>query len=225
MSGCAHADTYHRFWRGTKKSDLSWSQFEDGLNQIFIAATVKTGSGKGMIAYEPTLIEGKNQLPDEIALVSYANKGAYDSLYSTSEGKAYQSLHWDYFDRPNSHSLVPQAFTGSVTSEQAYDLKPTYADWMKNSTTVLVFFKQSMETDQTFMTRAQSHLSEAIQNDSNINVFDRVVLVSQNYWIEYVSAANSIEAGSSNADMTFPVSSGAEATVQITPLHGINLQF
>lgn len=105
MTSAAHADdTYHRFWRGMKRADLSWTQFSTGLNQVFIPATVQTGSGKGMIAYQPVLAEGEQGLPDEIALVSYTDLATYNSLYSTDAGKAYQNLHWQYFDQATSHT-------------------------------------------------------------------------------------------------------------------------
>ena len=94
----ANADTYHRFWRGTKRTGLNWTQFQTGLNQVFIPATVRVGAEKGMTAYQPVLLEGVRGLPDEIALVSYTDQPSYEALYSTDAGKVYQNLHWEYFD-------------------------------------------------------------------------------------------------------------------------------
>jgi hypothetical protein len=220
----AHADTYHRFWRGMKSSNLNWAQFETGLNQVFIPATVQTGSGKGMIGYEPVLFEGSHGLPDEIALVSYSDKATYDSLYSTAAGKAYQNLHWSYFDQSSSHSLVPQPYVGAVDLEQAYDLVPSYDEWMKNTTTVAVFFRAPQEVSTDYLKRAQEHIDHDLASDAQNGVFDRVILISGNYWIEYESASSAL-GSDSGADLLIPIQNEAPDDAQITPGAGIDLVF
>lgn len=220
----AHADTYHRFWRGTKRADLNWNQFEAGLNQVFIPATVKTGAEKGMIGYQPVLLEGEQGLPDEVALVSYADQQAYDALYSTDPGKDYQNLHWNYFDRATSHSIIPQAFNGAVDLEQAYDLHPEYRDWMKNTTTVLVYFKQSGEAQADYIKRAQSHLLDAVSSDGQIGILDRVILVSETYWIEYASSLHALT-GEIAADKTISIQNEKPENAKIILGQGVNLDF
>lgn len=227
MATQANADTYHRFWRGAKRADLDWAQFQTGLNQVFIPATVRTGAGKGMTAYEPVLLEGVKGLPDEIALVSYADQAAYNALYSTDAGKAYQNLHWDYFDRPNSHSLVPQAFTGSAEIDKAYDLHPQYSGWMENTTTVLAYFRKQDEVSADFLKRAQDHLARAFSTDPKSGILDRAVLISQDYWLEYVSAPAmaSKVLKKAGADLVVPVLSKTPTSAHIVPGQGVNLQF
>jgi hypothetical protein len=220
----AQADTYHRFWRGTKRADLSWTQFETGLNQIFIPATVKTGAGNGMSAYEPILLEGTQGLPDEVALVSYTDLATYNSLYSTDFGKAYQNLHWQYFDRAHSNSTVPEAFAGSVQLEHAYDLRPQYAGWMKNKTTVLIYLRAPEEMPVGLAGRAQAHLNDALVQDSANGILNRVALVSQNYWIEYVSADHALGA-ETGASLVVPVQSENPHDADIVLKQGVNLQF
>lgn len=224
VASSAHADTYHRFWRGVKSSSLSTEDFVRGLNQVFIPATVQVGADKGMIAYEPMLTNGMAGLPDEVALVSYEDKPAYDALYSTDAGKAYQNLHWQYFDRSSSHSLMPGAYSGSVAIEQAYDLRPGYADWQKHQTTVLVYLRRAAETDSNYLGRVKHHLDECQVSDVDIGVLDRAVLVAQGYWLEYVSAASETVSGAT-ADYILPVTNETPATARISAGSGINLQF
>jgi len=203
---------------------MDWAQFQAGLNQIFIPATVQTGAGKGMIGYQPILPEGAPELPDEIALVSYTDQNAYSELFSTESGKAYQNLHWQYFDRSASHSVVPEPFAGSVEIEHAYDLYPRYAAWMSNSTTVFVFLRANGESSLTFLKRAQEHLSQATRSDPGTGVLDRVALISKDYWIEYVSAVAAFRS-EPEADLVIPVENASRDTAKILPGSGINLKF
>jgi len=220
----AQAATYHRFWRGTKLATLSAGEFIQGLNQVFIPATVQTGAGKRMIAYEPILTAGIENLPDEVALVSYENKATYDSLYATDAGKAYQNLHWQYFDRSSSHSLTPCPYIGKVEIEQAYDLHPEYADWRKNQTTVAVFLRRSDESDPAYLVRVAEHLNADLIRDPKDGVLDRTILVAQSYWLEYVSGESAITA-EPTANYLLSVKSEVPSAAQIIVGGGVNLQF
>jgi len=224
LSAQAQAETYHRFWRGNKSAGLSWTGFSSALNTVFLPATVKTGAGNGMIAYQPALLEGFQGLPHEIALVSYADKTAYDALYATEQGKAYQKLHWDYFDPISSRSLVPRPFAGEIRIEEAYDFNPGYSDWMKNSTTVLVFHRRPGEREPVFIERAKERLNRAFKEDSRAAILDRVVLAARDYWIEYVSAPGPLE-NTAGADLAITMRSAGLKTARLTSLGGLNFRF
>ena len=125
----AWADPYHRFWRGTKLAELSDDDFVNGLNQTFIPETIQTGATKGLFAYQPVLVQGNaHLLPDEVALVSYRDEASYDAIRSTQEGQDYSALHWKYFDKSKSMSLVPEHYSGVLVFEHAYDLHPDLTD-------------------------------------------------------------------------------------------------
>jgi hypothetical protein len=220
----AHADTYHRFWRGVMLPTLNPVAFMDGLNDGLIPATIRTAAGNGLVAYQPVLTQGLKELPDEIALISYENEDIYNALYSTVAGKAYQNLHWQYFSQSLSHSLVPTPYMGTVGIEQSYDFHPEYANWKENHTSVLVFYRNANETDSAYLERAKRHLNRALHGDWVHGIFDRVVLVAQQYWIEYVSATSAV---SSKSEDSFSISltSEASSSAEVSPDNGINLQF
>jgi hypothetical protein len=219
------ADTYHRFWRGVKLSQLSETQLQDGLNQVFIAATIQTGSDHGLIAYEPALTGASPALPDEIALVSYQDQAAYTALFATDAGKAYVALHWNYFDKAQSLSLVPGHYTGQVAVETSYDLHPSYAGWQSGKSTVQVSFRakgKTPESDSDYLQRIKTELDQAMTDDDANGILGRVVLVNQQYWIEYLSSNKPIKGTSS---ITLPIDSEASQSAKITPGHGVNVQF
>jgi len=216
----AHADPYHRFWRGTKLRSLSSADFIQGLTQVFIPATVQVGAHQGLLAYEPVLPAAGLGLPDEVALVSYESKATYDALFATDAGKTYQNLHWQYFDRSASRSLTPQPFSDEVDFEQAYDLHPDYSAWKKGKTTVLVFLRQAGEADEDFLDRAQTHLASHLDN---ANVQGCVALVSQQYWLEYVSSQKTLGDPAASSVILLDGQSPSDARIAVG--HGINLQF
>jgi hypothetical protein len=165
----AQANVYHRFWRGQKRADLSVNQFTQSLGSVFIPATVKVGVGKGLLAYEPVLTTGILSAVDEIALVSYESESAYQSLFATAAGKAYQNLHWQYFDRPTSSSVEPISYAGEVMSGGAYDFHPSYAGWRTNNTEVLIYFRVTSETATDFLNRANQHF-KCLASDANVTI-------------------------------------------------------
>ena len=108
----AGADPYHRFWRGTKLSSMSSQEFEDGLNETFISRTIQTGSGHGLIAYQPVLVgsdlDTPTTLPDEIALVSYQDQASYNALRSTPEGQASLLFTGNTLTKPGALASFPK---------------------------------------------------------------------------------------------------------------------
>ena len=203
---------------------MSVDQFVNGLNDVFISATVKVGSGKGMIAYEPLVTAGIPGLPDEIALVSYQSKNVYDSLYSTEEGKKYQNLHWQYFDRSLSHSLTPESFQGTVVYEHAYDFHGNYTAWKEHRTVVLISFRKENETPSGYLSRANKYFPNVAKSDPANRVLDRVFLVTENYWLEYLSLDRSSQY-SATADVVTQLPNEKPSDVQLKLGQGANVLF
>jgi hypothetical protein len=234
----ANADPYHRFWRGTKLSKLSAEDFQNGLNEIFIAKTIQMGGGKGLIAYEPALTLGTAPgLPDEIALVSYEDEATYNRLRATPAGQAYGALHWQYFDKTQSSSLVPAAYTGAVALEHAYDLYPSFTEWKAGNTRLLIQFRNDGEADATYLARVKADLDQALSNDAKDAIQGVVCLVTQKYWIEYVSSKTLTKQISMNPIVTdfskyskgktlaLPVDNQPVESAKLKPGRGVNVQF
>lgn len=220
IASSAQAATYHRFWRGTKLPALSARQFVGELNATFLPATVKTGAGQGLIAYEPVL-PALRSLPDEIALVSYEDQAAYDALMATPAGKAYVALHWQLFAQAESASVVPAPYQGTVALGGAYDLDPAYAGWQSHRTVVLVGFRDPGESDAAYLSRFQAELESK-------GPLDRVALISDAYWLDYVSTDSrrgARAAASEGAALVLSLRSGGLGAVRLSPGRGVNLRF
>lgn len=105
---------YYRFWRGTIKPDLANDVFINSLNCKFIPQTVNVGVKHGLISYLPLIKKFEcgqkcfSVTINEFALVVYKNEKTYLDYIKTQEGIDYQNLHFDYFDKAKSKSLVPQ---------------------------------------------------------------------------------------------------------------------
>jgi len=220
-SQCSHA-SYHRFWRGFIKPALTASGFAAAINRTFIPATIANGAGRGLTAYQPFLTGGEYGLPDEVALVTYSGKTAYAAIGATASGKRYGAMHWDYFDRDRSSSVVARPFTGTAEFEKAYDLLPPYAGWMKNKTTVLVFPRGKTESEAAFLERVSRRMGFCQRHDPADGVFDRVIFVSARYWIEYISAAEFVKGESA---MSILMLQPAAGTPVIHAGEGLNTWF
>lgn len=131
----AFSKHYYRFWRGHKVPTLSQQEFVKGLNDLFIPETVEQGRGHGLNAYMPVLVNQaaiEADFPEEMALVVYDTEEKYRAIRKMPRGSRYQELHWDYFQKDESKSRVPQAFTGNVEVETAYDLLESDTNWQKH---------------------------------------------------------------------------------------------
>lgn len=71
-----------RVWRGFKNQQYqsNWTGFVDRLSEIFIPLTCQAMMPIGLKSYIPTLLKSDaGILPDEIALVGYADQNTYYS--------------------------------------------------------------------------------------------------------------------------------------------------
>ncbi len=173
---------YYRFWQGYKVDNYTYQEFRDGLAGEFMPATVDVGKGKGLVSYLPALpyehtcINNTTCLPDEIALVVYASKEKYDELIKTPEWKKYSQLHWKYFSKNGSHTLVPIIFDQNLQNETAYDILQSPDIWQNYFAVYCVSKKIAMPTEYLrFMQSA----------DRPQNLLSYIVLIEDNYVIEY----------------------------------------
>jgi len=178
---------YYRFWRGSPKSEISAKEFKNGLNQIFLPKTAQlSGTPAKLISYAPVLLPkqllNSNQFfPSEVALIGYPSKDDYLSFRKTSEGREYSDLHWEYFDRSQSSSLVPEAYCGSVEFKHAYDVMDTDVNWSHGSGFFRVFGCKQETSMECFLSRIKKHI-DRLKSQSPEAL---VVLVVQDYILEY----------------------------------------
>jgi len=138
---------YYRFWVGYKKEDVTQDHFQNGLNSSFFGETIRVGKGKGLISYQPAILDGKGGKPSEVALVAYESVAKYNEIRNTPAGKAYGEMHWDYFDKTKSKSAVPEEFHGSLEDGHAYDLFPDFSSWKNAKTFVKVSKTKNIVSD------------------------------------------------------------------------------
>ena len=168
LSSTAQAAMYGRFWRGTKKETKNGLKYSDksfieDLNKVFLKATVDTGSGKGLVSYIPALPKD-GIFPDEIALVLYSSEKAYRDLRETEKGQAYQTLHFDYFEKEKSKSLAPEPYVGKIEAEHAYDFFGSDAAWNAATGTAYLYYfsKTNPEEMRPFFERYHSESHDVI---------------------------------------------------------------
>jgi hypothetical protein len=118
-------------WRGYKAAAMSYPDFSHFLGHVFIPAALLLQPGAGLRAYVPSLVpNGREGLPDQTALMFWADQQTYRDAYGTVAVRAYKGLHSQVFDEPPSKTGFPIPFGGAVVSEQPYYLFHEPADWM-----------------------------------------------------------------------------------------------
>jgi len=188
LSQVLHAAPYYRFWRGDKLPALTLLDFQIGLNDLFIPKTVEQGKGKGLRSYQPVLLSDSKPkgLPDEIALVAYASKAAYLKLRNSPEGQAYGRLHWDYFDKNNSKSLVPDRYRGELQTNHAYDVLNSAAEWQKGISHVRIHTRDKRRTPSQFHRGFNKMVQSVRAQFPSRGLKSYLVLVSDDYVIQFL---------------------------------------
>jgi len=223
---------YYRFWRGYKRTHhvkaievdgkktfvddldrpMSWTDFEDLVNQWLIPATTSCCAESSLVAYLPVLMaEGKkeNQVHDEIALIVYRSEEAYQKTRedkSNLEAQVYGPLHSDVFAIGNtkaekeedreatSRSLVPVPFKREIDltpneknfflAEAAYDVLDKEVNWQAGYT---MFRLTHIEVDKESLEPLNRYFREMKASAETIGLEGYTVLVTQRYVIEYMN--------------------------------------
>lgn len=184
---------YVRFWRGEMRSDISQEDFVAGLNHGLFPATAELAKGESkLLSYQPVLASdlarGAN-IPAEVALLQYESESTYKTFRQTAEGIHYGNMHWNYFQKDSSKSLVVEPWTGSVEIEKAYFLGQMGVAWNQGLTTYRAFARSAGMTDESYLESVNNYLV-GTKGESNRS---SVVLVAQNYVLEYVHQLNESE--------------------------------
>lgn len=125
-------------WRGFRSASTAQADFVKFLGTVFVPACALLQPSVGLRAYLPALVtpEGKPAaIPDQTALMFWAQPGAHDAATRALAVRVYQNLHGDAYDMQRSKlpevpvPLTPQ--TTALVPEQPYYLLPQPSDWMR----------------------------------------------------------------------------------------------
>jgi hypothetical protein len=179
-------------WRGfMAPPPRTYENFISFLGSIFVPACVKLQPKVGLRAYLPCLIPQKDKssnLPDQTALMFWADKNAHSNANKSLAVRIYQSLHGDVYDMSKSKlPEVPVFFNESIqiTSEQPYYLFENTADWMVGSTQHLLAGRPDTLTIPAFQELIKKWALQ-LQKNASIPVDASLVVVGNEYvaiWI------------------------------------------
>ncbi len=124
-------------WRGFRNPDKSFEEFAGFLGSVFVPACALLQPNVGLRAYLPTLVPQENKptaIPDQTALMFWANPAAHNLANTTVAVRAYQHLHGQLYDMSRSHTqevpvILPSTFE-AFASDQPYFLFDEEVDWM-----------------------------------------------------------------------------------------------
>ncbi|MBT3981740.1 MAG: hypothetical protein HOE90_10330 [Bacteriovoracaceae bacterium] len=187
------ATPYYRFWRGFMEVSIGESKFLDGLNEIFIPKTVEQGKNDGLISYLPVLPKRDKPsfIPDELALVTYESEKRYRELRKKPHGSSYQKLHWEYFEKGKSKSLVPQKWSGNAQFEEAYDVLQSEANWQNGFTRFLIQIRADGISDSEYLNSIEKLIRNKYENANDLGIRSYLVLVSKSAVYEYILSDSS----------------------------------
>ncbi len=197
MAGFNRAQTaeqtnYYRFWRGFKKADITSDQLKKQLAGHFMPATVKINAGKGLVSYTVAVPPAEKPafIPDEFALVAYESEERYRSQVATPEGKRYQEMHWDIFDRNTSKSVVPVRFfelnPEIISANVAYDMVARNTNWQQGYVTFSIGLRKKGVSPADFFKRMTSHTITSVKLFSKCGLQGYLVLATDDYVVTYI---------------------------------------
>jgi len=191
-----------RVWRGYSVEGPPRTKFHEKLRTTFIPGTPQFQSQLGLTAYLPAVLpaEVPNGVPDEIALVFYESKEAYNSAKETIAGRAYADLHstvFSFTDPRRSTSDWPSIFSGVLEREKPYFLFDKNVDWQSGHTNVLVASRAESSSDEQFLNNITTTVTR-IQAANLSGLDGAIVVVGSDYfvywehWTDLKSAPNSL---------------------------------
>lgn len=121
----SEAHTHIRLWRGFKQDTLSQNDFKKNVSSQLVPATVTVAQNKGLVSYMPvftnTLENKQAYIPDEIAVIQYADEATYKALASTPEFSAYGKMHYQegFFIKTNQAGFTSGSLVSTPISEES----------------------------------------------------------------------------------------------------------
>lgn len=128
-----------RVWRGYRAPGSDGPSFRHALGELLIPATVQTQAPLGLTAYLTAVLpeDKPASVPDEVALLFYESKAAWEHTTETTGGRIYSRLRDSLFT-PASGSAFPEPLGETLEVDRPYHLLHGEADWLRGATKVLV---------------------------------------------------------------------------------------
>lgn len=180
-------------WRGFMNG-TDYSKFINFLGSIFVPACALLQPKVGLRAYIPSLVPQEKKaaaMPDQTALMWWANDQAHDQANRCLAVRAYQNLHGDAYDMtksklPEIPVLMPTGIDQFII-EQPYYLFSNVADWMLGSTKHSVFGKPPTMDTKSFLLIAYD-FAISLQQTKNKNIDGAIVCCGSEYlaiWVHF----------------------------------------
>jgi hypothetical protein len=154
-------------WRGFRAPNLTQDQFASFLGSIFVPACALLQPDVGLRAYVSCLVSQAGKpaaVPDQTALMFWADPGAHDLATRSLAVRIYQNLHGGAYDMARSHTTeVPVALPptgGTLTADQPYHILDDAADWMIGATHHVIGCRSESTDVETFLATLHSWASE-----------------------------------------------------------------
>jgi hypothetical protein len=170
-------------WRGYKAAALSDQDFGKYLGSVFIPAALLLQPGAGLRAYVPSMIPGGGataMVPDQTALLFWADQQTYRDAYGTAAVRAYKGLHGHAFDEPPSKTGFPIPFVETVAAEQPYHIFRGSADWMLGSVRHFVGARPTGQSADDFL-KAVSNWTVSYRNSPPQKVDAAIICAGTTY--------------------------------------------
>lgn len=210
--------SFNRFWIGYKLDSISNEAFLSKLNSSLVPDLIKLAGQNELSSYSPYVTpKDREDLPHEIALITYKSEEGYRKIRSTKPGIAYSDLHWELFKKDVSKSTVPVPFDGILEIGQAYELDASYEGWKSGHTHLTIYRRGNADLRKLADEFSKLRTVKGLKNS--------ILLLTEKYIYEYRSL---------NPDYGFKPLSLKVVTTQklkkarvenIGPNEGLNLQF
>lgn len=201
-------------WRGFRAPNMTQDQFATFLGSIFVPACALLQPAVGLRAYVSCLVPKTAQpaaVPDQTALMFWADPGAHDLAARSLAVRIYQNLHGGAYDMARSHTPeVPTtlpAAGATLTADQPYHLLDGAADWMLGATYHVVGSRSDASDVETFLATLSSWAFE-FQNNPPNGVDGALIAVGDDFAVAWVHGPDP------NVDLA-PALAGFTAIVEV----------
>ena len=201
-------------WRGFRAPNMTQDQFANFLGSTFVPACALLQPAVGLRAYVSCLVPQTTNpaaVPDQTALMFWADPGAHDLATRSLAVRIYQNLHGGAYDMTRSHTTeVPIALPtagGALTADQPYHLLDGAADWMLGTTHHVVGSRSDSTDVETFLATLYSWASEFRTSPPN-GVDGALIAVGNDFAVAWVHGPDP------NVDLA-PAVAGFTASVEL----------
>lgn len=202
-------------WRGFKATTMTYDKFTEFLGSVFVPACGLLQPRVGLRAYLPSMVPQESKpisVPDQTALMFWANPESHDLAARVIAVRIYQNLHGDVYDMTRSKlpevPILISTVTGILQAEQPYYLLDKPADWMLGIVNHLVGARRTDLKPTDFFT-AVYKWAIAFRNNTPNGIDGALVCCGNDYVVAWVHGTgqeqNVATALDGLANLTIPI--------------------